>query len=81
MHHGQIDIAALSVMPDHRHAALRGALAASPQEIALTFQNNIAYALGQNAIWQPNTTSERERSAKSTWTPGLAVLWPARSTF
>ena len=45
-------IAALSVMPDHLHVALRGNLEASPQEIALGFQNNLAYLLGQIRIWR-----------------------------
>jgi hypothetical protein len=40
-------------MPDHLHMALRGAITASFQETALSFQNNLAYALGQTAIWQP----------------------------
>lgn len=46
-------IAVLSVMPDHLHVALRGNLDHSPQEIALGFQNNLAYLLGQVPIWQP----------------------------
>jgi REP element-mobilizing transposase RayT len=41
-----------SVMPDHIHLALRGVPDASPEEIALAFQNNLAYALGQIAIWK-----------------------------
>ena len=47
-------ISALSVMPDHLHIALRGEPAHSPQEIVLSFQNSLAYALGQNAIWDHN---------------------------
>ncbi len=39
-------------MPDHLHAALRGSIAQSPQEIALCFQNNLAYILGQTPHWQ-----------------------------
>ena len=39
-------ISRLSVMPDHLHVALRGDIQQSPQEIALSFQNNLAYALG-----------------------------------
>ena len=44
-------IRALAVMPDHLHVALRGNVEHSPQEIALTFQNNLAYALGQREVW------------------------------
>jgi REP element-mobilizing transposase RayT len=44
-------ISRLSVMPDHRHIALRGNIKHSPQEIALSFQNNLAYMLGQKRIW------------------------------
>ena len=44
-------ISRLSVMPDHLHAALRGDIEQSPQEIALAFQNNLAYALGQVPHW------------------------------
>jgi REP element-mobilizing transposase RayT len=39
-------------MPDHVHMSLRGDIEKSPQEIALCFQNNLAYALDQNAVWQ-----------------------------
>jgi REP element-mobilizing transposase RayT len=42
----------LAVMPDHWHGCLRGNIEQSPEEIALAFLNNLAYALGQNAIWQ-----------------------------
>ena len=45
-------IAAISVMPDHLHAALRGDIESSPLDIALGFQNNLAFAMGQIAIWQ-----------------------------
>lgn len=45
-------IKAISVMPDHLHVALRCALAASPREIALAFQNNLAYMVGRGAIWR-----------------------------
>jgi REP element-mobilizing transposase RayT len=45
-------IARLAVMPDHWHVALRGHVEQSPQEIALAFLNNLAYALGQNAVWE-----------------------------
>jgi len=45
-------ISTLSVMPDHMHAALRGNIEHSPEEIALSLMNNLAYAMGQKAIWQ-----------------------------
>lgn len=45
-------IASLSVLPDHLHTALRGNIEKSPEEIALGFMNNLAYSLGQNAVWQ-----------------------------
>jgi REP element-mobilizing transposase RayT len=44
-------ISRLAVMPDHVHISLRGNIQQSPQEIALAFQNNLAYALGQMRIW------------------------------
>jgi REP element-mobilizing transposase RayT len=44
-------IARLSLVPDHLHLALRGNIEQSPQEIALGFQNNVAYMLGQVRIW------------------------------
>lgn len=46
-------ISTLSVMPDHLHVALRGDISASPQEIALAFQNNLAHAIGRGMIWRP----------------------------
>ena len=45
-------VSCLSVMPDHLHIALRGAVDHSPQDIALAFQNNLAYALGQVRVWR-----------------------------
>jgi hypothetical protein len=39
-------------MPDHLHLALRGNIDSSPLDIALGFQNNLAYAMGQVPIWQ-----------------------------
>ncbi|MBI2193026.1 MAG: transposase [Planctomycetes bacterium] len=60
-------IAAASVMPDHLHLGLRGNPEHSPEEIALAFQNNLAYALGQNAVWSYNyyagTFSEYDMAA------------------
>jgi len=44
-------IARVALVPDHLHLALRGNIEQSPQEIALGFQNNLAYMLGQVRIW------------------------------
>ncbi|MBI2441184.1 MAG: transposase [Lentisphaerae bacterium] len=44
-------IAALSVMPDHMHMAIRGNIEQSPEQIALTFQNGLALVAGCRA-WQ-----------------------------
>jgi len=44
-------IAALSVMPDHVHVALRGDIDRTPEEIALAFQNGLARAAG-GRVWQ-----------------------------
>mgnify|MGYP001571649667 CR=1 FL=1 len=44
-------IAALSVMPDHVHMALRGNIERSPAEIAMAFQNGLARAAGCR-VWQ-----------------------------
>jgi REP element-mobilizing transposase RayT len=44
-------IAHLSMLPDHLHLALRGNVSQSPQDIALGFQNNLAYILGRKPIW------------------------------
>ncbi|MFN0051874.1 MAG: transposase [Planctomycetales bacterium] len=46
-------ISALSVMPDHLHVALRGAIDQSPDQIALAFQNNLAFMVNRGAIWRP----------------------------
>jgi REP element-mobilizing transposase RayT len=42
----------LAVLPDHLHLAVRGAIEQTPEEIALAFLNNLAYALGQKPWWQ-----------------------------
>lgn len=47
-------ISALSVMPDHLHLALGGNVEHSPEEIALSFMNNLAYQFGHMALWQPS---------------------------
>ena len=43
-----------SLMPDHLHLAIRGNIQDSPEEIALSLMNNLAFAIGQKAIWQPS---------------------------
>jgi REP element-mobilizing transposase RayT len=48
----EYQLAARAWMPDHVHMALRGSIAKNPEEIALGFMNNTAFAMGQNAIWQ-----------------------------
>ena len=45
-------ISTLSAMPDHLHMALRGNIEFAPETIALSFMNNLAYALGQKPLWQ-----------------------------
>ena len=45
-------VAAVSVMPDHLHVSLRGAVENSPEEIALAFQNNLAFMVNRGAIWR-----------------------------
>ena len=45
-------LSALAVLPDHLHAAFRADVEQSPQDVAMGFQNNLAYALGQNAVWK-----------------------------
>jgi REP element-mobilizing transposase RayT len=42
----------LSVMPDHLHVALGGDIEQSPENIALSYLNNLAYLLGQNRVWE-----------------------------
>jgi REP element-mobilizing transposase RayT len=44
-------ISCLSIMPDHIHLALRGNVEHSPEEIALSFMNNLSFVLGFNRIW------------------------------
>ena len=39
-------------MPEHRNVSLRGNIKHSPRQIALAFQNNLAYVLGQVRIWK-----------------------------
>lgn len=42
----------MSPMPNHLHIALTGHFSQTPEEIALAYQNNIAFAFGQKPIWQ-----------------------------
>ncbi len=42
----------LAVLPDHLHLALRGAVTQSPEEIALSFLNNLAHVLDQRPWWE-----------------------------
>jgi REP element-mobilizing transposase RayT len=41
-----------AVLPDHVHLALRGDIAETPEEIALSFLNNLAFVLDQRPWWQ-----------------------------
>jgi REP element-mobilizing transposase RayT len=64
-------ISRLSAVPDHIHIALRGNIERSPEEIALDFQNNLAYALGQFRVWQSSyyagTFGEYDMNAVRKW--------------
>ena len=42
----------LAVLPDHLHLAVRGDVAQAPEEVALSFLNNLAHVLGQRPWWQ-----------------------------
>jgi REP element-mobilizing transposase RayT len=42
----------LAVLPDHLHLAIRGAIAASPEEIALALLNNLAHVLDRRPWWE-----------------------------
>jgi REP element-mobilizing transposase RayT len=61
----------LSVVPDHVHMSLRGNIEHSPEQIALAFQNNLAYAVGQVRVWQDSyyagTCGEYDMNAVRTW--------------
>jgi REP element-mobilizing transposase RayT len=41
-----------AVLPDHVHLALRGSIGQSPETIALSFLNNLAFVLGQRLLWE-----------------------------
>jgi len=45
-------LSTLALLPEHLHVALRADIEQSPEDVALAFQNNLAYALGQNAVWK-----------------------------
>ena len=63
-------ISRLSVMPDHLHFSLRGNIENSPEQIALAFQNNLAYVLGQTrvcATYYVGTFGEYDMNAVRTW--------------
>ncbi len=45
-------ISRLAVMPDHLHLALRGEITVSPEDIALSFMNNLAYMMNCRALWE-----------------------------
>jgi REP element-mobilizing transposase RayT len=42
----------LAVLPDHLHFAVRGAITHSPEEIALSFLNNLAHVLERRRWWE-----------------------------
>ena len=46
-----IEIACLSVMPDHIHISLKGNPKMSPVEIGCSFMSNLAYILGNSHCW------------------------------
>jgi REP element-mobilizing transposase RayT len=64
-------ISRLSVMPDHLHVALRGNIEHSPEQIALAFQNNLAYSLGKTRVWRDTyyvgTFGEYDMNAVRSW--------------
>ena len=64
-------ISRLSVVPDHLHVSLRGNIEHSPEQIALAFQNNLAFTLGQVRVWQATyyvgTFGEYDMNAVRSW--------------
>jgi len=64
-------ISRLSVMPDHLHFSLRGNIEHSPEQIALAFQNNLAYILGKARVWRDTyyvgTFGEYDMNAVRSW--------------
>ena len=47
-------LSAVSVMPDHIHLALGGDIEHSPEDIALSFMNNLAHLIGLMGLWKPS---------------------------
>ncbi len=47
-------LAARSVMPDHLHLALRVPPDHSPESVAVSYLNNLAFLLGQRRWWMPS---------------------------
>jgi REP element-mobilizing transposase RayT len=45
-------VSRLSIMPDHLHLALRAMPIESPADVVSAYQNNLAYALGQQPMWR-----------------------------
>ena len=43
---------ALSVLPDHLHLAFRGVITQAPEDLALSFLNNLAHAVGRCRWWK-----------------------------
>ncbi len=64
-------ISRCSAVPDHVHVSVRGNIEQSPEQIALAFQNNLAYTLGQVRVWQPTyyvgTFGEYDMNAVRSW--------------
>ncbi len=64
-------ISRLSVMPEHVHFSLRGNIEHSPQDIALAFQNNLAYHLTRCRVWRETyyvgTFGEYDMNAVRSW--------------
>lgn len=50
----QYDVVARSWLLDHLHIGMRGNVAESPLDIALSIMNNTAYRIGRSAFWQPS---------------------------
>ena len=46
-------LSAVAVVPDHIHMAIRGLLQMSPEELALSYLNDLAQVTGTRSIWQP----------------------------
>ena len=64
-------ISRLSVMPEHVHFSMRGNLEHSPEQIALAFQNNLAYCLARCRVWRETyyvgTFGEYDMNAVRSW--------------